>query len=187
MRRIETCKEPDLGPTTTDRPVKEPIRKPKHRPGATEHIGQSSGEPERGRSHSIAKPGRGRNPGGRQKTTRGGHDAQNQPLLQASRAKLFESSENRSERKPVCQPIARGSRRGYPSQVSRGRDRRLVLPRPKEARTQTRLTQAGYATSFSSTPSPTARTNLRREKSAIPLRGTCLLLLLFRHCLSKQR
>jgi len=107
---------------------------------------RSLGEPELGGPPPIAKPGRGRNSGGSQKTFRGGHDTQIQPLFRASRAKLPKSSEDGSEYKPVCQLGGGEPWRGYPRQVSRGRARRMVLPRQKETHAQVRLAQVGYAT-----------------------------------------
>jgi len=61
-------------------------------------------------------------------------------------------------------------------QMSRGDARGVVLPRTKEARTQVSFTQTGLETSSRSNPA--ARTNIQRKKTAIPLRGTHLLLLL---------
>lgn len=65
---------------------------------------------------------------------------------------------------------------GHTIQMSRGDARRVVLLRTKEAHTQASFTQTGLETSPRSNPA--ARTNTRRKKTTIPLRGTHLLLLL---------
>jgi len=146
--------------------------------------GRSSGELEHGQAPAIAKPGKGRNPGGSRKTSRGGHDTQNQPFLRATRAKLPASPGVRGGCELVCQFGVGESWRRYVRQVSRGHHGRLVLPRLKETHTQAHLAQAGSAPRSPS--NPLARTNIMSVKSTIPLRGTPLLLLLTRHCHSKQ-
>ncbi len=164
---IETSKESDHSPTTIDRRAKESLRKPK-----APNWGNGAQQPELRITEARLSPrhrqaGQRKELGRKLKTSGGSHDTQNHPFFRATWAKLPSSPEDGGGCEPVCQLGGGELWRGYARQVSRGHYGRLVLPRPKETHTQARLAQARSAPRPLSNPS--AKTNIRREKSTIPL------------------
>jgi hypothetical protein len=72
----EDSLELNLSPTSTDRFVTDTLKKSDIRTKPSKFNYRSPGIPEDVRTSAISKPGKGRNSGGNQKSTKRSHDAQ---------------------------------------------------------------------------------------------------------------